>query len=175
MTGEAHWVNPIWCQARWQNVRSACVNATGTRSLSLAGTPIRRGQASAIAATDKRRPGMSSGSFAPCRAGGSVGNQRRHSSFMPAKSAGSPRMKVMLTIRSSALPLESRMAWILVRHCRVCSWIVVPTMAPDAGSKGPCPDTKIRPPALIACECWGSGARRRSERAAESSWSLLQI
>ncbi len=45
-------------------------------------------QASATSAIEIRNPSMSRGCAAPCRAGGSVVNQRAHSSFIPAKSSG---------------------------------------------------------------------------------------
>src|SRR5690606_192156 len=85
-----------------------------------------------------------------CRAGGSVGNHRSHSSFMPAKSSSSARITVALATLSIELPADSRMAWMLVRHWRVCSWTVSPADSPVAGSTGEVPDTKIRPPALVA-------------------------
>ena len=57
-----------------------------------------------MTATDTRRPGIRTGSFAPCRAGGFAGNHLTHSSFMPAKSASSRRMTVALATRSSDVP-----------------------------------------------------------------------
>jgi len=57
----------------------------------------------------------------------------------------------MLTIWSSELPAASWIAWTLARHCRVCSMMVAPTMAPDAVSNGPCPGTKLSP---AACTAW---------------------
>ena len=50
-----------------------------------------------------------------------------------------------LAILSSELPAASRMAAILVRHCRVCSWIVVPVIAPVAGSVGAVPERRRGP------------------------------
>ena len=38
----------------------------------------------------------------------------------------------------------------LRRHCAVCSWIVVPTMAPVTGSSGVVPDTNTSPAAFTA-------------------------
>jgi hypothetical protein len=37
-----------------------------------------------------------------------------------------------------------------VRHCLVCSWIVVPVMVPVAGSCGDVPETKTSPAAFTA-------------------------
>ena len=70
--------------------------------------PVRRRkcdqpQASAITAIEIFIPFGRIGSFAPWRAGGSTANHLFHSSFMPAKSLSSPRMKVALTALSSAL------------------------------------------------------------------------
>src|SRR5579863_31773 len=61
-------------------------------------------QASAITAIETLRPGMRAGNFAPCRAGGSVGNQRTYSSFIPAKSSSFARTMVTLAILSIELP-----------------------------------------------------------------------
>jgi len=74
------------------------------------------------------------GSLAPWRAGGSSGNHFTHSSFIPAKSDSSARMKVALTTFAMALPAASRIVRTLVRTWRVCSTIVVPTIAPVSGS-----------------------------------------
>jgi hypothetical protein len=76
------------------------------------------------------------GSCAPCRAGGWSRNQRLHSSFIPAKSDSSSRMKVACTTLSIELPAAVRIASTFLRHWRVCSWIVSPTTSPVAGSKG---------------------------------------
>ena len=89
------------------------------------------------------------GSLAPWRAGGSVGNHLPHSSFMPAKSVSSARMKVALTTMPRELPAASRMASTFLRHWRVCSWMVSPTTLP-AVSKGPWPETNTKPPAFTA-------------------------
>jgi hypothetical protein len=105
-------------------------------------------------------PGTSTGSLAPCRAGGSTGNHFDHSSFIPAKSCGSRRMKVALATLSSELPAASRIAFTLLKHCRVYSWIVSPTMWPVAGSKGPWPDTNTRPAAVTAWLYTGDAGAR---------------
>src|SRR3569833_1968267 len=97
------------------------------------------------------------GSLAPCLAGGSTGNHLIHSTFMPPKSASSQRMKVALTTRSRELPAAFKIAEMLARHRAVCSPIVVPTTAPDVGSKGPIPETKTSPFALIAWLYAGGG------------------
>ena len=94
-------------------------------------------QASAMTAIEMRTPGGGAGCFAPLRAGGSVGNQRAHSSFMPGKSSGWLSTKVALTTRSIELPAASRMACTLRSAWRVCSWMVSPTTWPVAGSMGP--------------------------------------
>jgi hypothetical protein len=57
---------------------------------------------------DTRMPGTSTGSFAPCRTGGSIGNHDCHSSFIPTKSSGSRRMKVALSTFSSELQAPDR-------------------------------------------------------------------
>lgn len=106
--------------------------------------------AAAMAAIEIRMPFGLTGSFAPCRAGGLVGNQRPHSSFIPAKSASSRRMNVAWTTSSSVAPAAFRIASTLRRHCRVCSSTVSPTTSPVAGSNGPWPETKTRPFALVA-------------------------
>jgi len=106
--------------------------------------------ASATAAMDTFRPGIRTGSFAPWRAGGSTGNHLNHSSFIPANSSSSAITTVALTILSMQLPASSRIAWMLVRHWRVCSWMVVPLKAPVTGSVGAVPETKTRPAALTA-------------------------
>src|SRR5580692_11749834 len=67
-------------------------------------------QASAITAMDTFMPGTRTGNFAPCRAGGFVGNHLIHSSFIPAKSGSSRTMTVALTTRSSDVPADLRMA-----------------------------------------------------------------
>ena len=77
---------------------------------------------------------------------------------MPAKSFSSASTTVALTILSSELPAASRMAVTLVRHCRVCSWMVSPMMAPVAGSAGAVPETKTRPAPLTAWLYVGGGA-----------------
>jgi hypothetical protein len=41
---------------------------------------------------------------------------------------------VALTILSMEVPAASRMAWMLVKHWRVCPWTVVPLKPPVAGS-----------------------------------------
>lgn len=89
-----------------------------------------------MAAIEIFKPGMSIGNFAPCLAGGSAPNQFRHSSFIPAKSLGSERMKVVLTTSFIALPAAFKIVSIFFKHCRVCSWMVLPTTAPVSGSKG---------------------------------------
>src|SRR5580698_895017 len=103
-----------------------------------------------MAAMDTLRPGIRTGSFAPCRAGGFDGNHLIHSSFIPAKSASSRRMTVALTTRSREVPAALRMADTFSRHCLVCSWIVSPTIFPVTGSCGPVPETNTRPAALTA-------------------------
>jgi hypothetical protein len=106
--------------------------------------------ASATAAMDTLMPGIRTGNFAPCRAGGFAGNHLIHSSFIPAKSVSSRRMTVALTTRSSDVPAALRMADTFSKHCRVCSWIVSPTIFPVSGSCGPVPETKTRPAARTA-------------------------
>jgi hypothetical protein len=103
-----------------------------------------------MAAIDTRKPGIRTGNFAPCRAGGFVGNHLIHSSFIPAKSVSSRMMTVALTTRSSEVPAALRMADTFSRHCRVCSWIVSPTIFPVTGSCGPVPETNTRPAARTA-------------------------
>lgn len=100
---------------------------------------------------------MRAGSFAPWRAGGFVGNHLIHSSFMPANSSSSAITMVTLTILSIELPASSRIAWMFVKHCRVCSWIVVPLYAPVAGSVGAVPETKTKPAAFTAWLYVGGG------------------
>src|SRR4051812_13448855 len=84
------------------------------------GLPLRsvstNGHAVATAAIDTFMPGMRTGSFAPCRAGGLTGNHRTHSSFKPAKSSSSRTMTVALTMFSRELPAASRIAWMFMRH-----------------------------------------------------------
>src|SRR4051812_17846491 len=55
------------------------------------------GSASAMTAIEIFIPFGRIGSLAPCLAGGSPGNHLAHSSFIPAKSDSSARMKVALT------------------------------------------------------------------------------
>jgi hypothetical protein len=57
-----------------------------------------------MAAMDTLMPGIRTGNFAPCRAGGFDGNHLIHSSFIPAKSASSTRMTVALTTLSREVP-----------------------------------------------------------------------
>ena len=102
-------------------------------------------------------PGIRTGNFAPCRAGGFSGNHLVHSSFIPAKSVSSRMMTVALTTRSREEPAAMRMAEIFCRHCRVCSWIVPPTIFPVTGSCGPVPDTNTRPAARTAWLYVGGG------------------
>src|ERR1700683_2797005 len=106
---------------------------------------------------DAFMPGMRTGNFAPCRAGGFVGNHLIHSSFIPAKSVSSRTMTVALTTRSSEVPAALRMADTFSRHCRVCSWIVSPTIFPVTGSCGPVPETNTRPAARTAWLYIGGG------------------
>ncbi len=94
-------------------------------------------QASATIESEMRRPSTSSGCFAPVRAGGSLVNQRCHSSFMPAKSSPWRRMNSTLTTFAIELPAAVRIASQLRNAWRVCSWMVSPTIAPVAGSNGP--------------------------------------
>jgi hypothetical protein len=103
-----------------------------------------------MTAMDTFMPGMRTGSLAPWRAGGSSGNHLTHSSFMPAKSDSSSRITVALATLDSELPAAARMAVMFFKHCAVCSWIVEPVIAPDAGSCGPVPETKTRPATLMA-------------------------
>ena len=63
-----------------------------------------------MAAMEIRMPFGLIGSFAPCRAGGFVGNQRFHSSFIPAKSDSSRRMNVAWTTSSIVDPAAFRIA-----------------------------------------------------------------
>jgi hypothetical protein len=95
--------------------------------------------ASAMTATKILIPPGRIGSRAPCRAGGSAGNHLPHSSFIPAKSSSSASRKVALSTLPRSLPAASRMARTLARHCRVCSWMVVPSTWPLTGSNGPLP------------------------------------
>ena len=67
-----------------------------------------------------------------------------------------------LAILSIELPAFSRIAAILVEDCRVCSWIVVPVIAPVAGSCGVVPETNTRPAAFTAWLYSVLAARRRS-------------
>ena len=117
--------------------------------------------ASAMAAIETFRPGTRTGSLAPWRAGGLEGNHRTHSSFMPPKSSSSARITVALTIFSSELPASCRMAAMLVRHCRVCSWMVAPTNPPVTGSAGGVPDEhKARGLYCLAVGCGWLGRLR---------------
>jgi hypothetical protein len=67
-------------------------------------------QASAIATMETLNPGIFTGSLAPWRAGGLVGNHLCHSSFIPGKSSSSANTTVALTILSSELPASPRIA-----------------------------------------------------------------
>ena len=62
-----------------------------------------------MAAMDTLMPGIRTGNFAPCRAGGLAGNHLIHSSFIPAKSVSSRRMTVILTACSREVPAALRM------------------------------------------------------------------
>src|ERR1700685_3946769 len=110
-----------------------------------------------MAAIDTFNPGIRTGNFAPCRAGGFAGNHLIHSSFIPAKSVSSRRMTVALTIRSREVPAALRMADTFSKHCLVCSWIVSPTIFPVTGSCGPVPETNTRPAARTAWLYVGGG------------------
>src|SRR5208337_2635963 len=110
-----------------------------------------------MAAIDTFMPGIRTGNFAPCRAGGFAGNHLIHSSFIPAKSVSSRRITVALTTRSREVPAALRMADTFSRHCLVCSWIVSPTIFPVTGSCGPVPETNTRPAALTAWLYVGGG------------------
>ena len=71
----------------------------------------------------------------------------------PAKSPRSARKTVVLTSRSSPLPAASRIARRFAKTCSVCSAIESPTSSAWLGLAAPSwPETKTRPPALIACE-----------------------
>jgi hypothetical protein len=74
-----------------------------------------------MAAMDTLMPGIRTGSFAPCRAGGFDGNHLPHSSFIPAKSVSSRRITVALATRSREVPAALRMADTFSKHCLVCS------------------------------------------------------
>jgi hypothetical protein len=113
--------------------------------------------ASAITAIEILNPGIRTGNFAPCRAGGFTGNHLTHSSFIPVKSDSSSRMTVALTTCSSDVPAALRISDTFFRHCLVCSWIVSPTIFPVAGSWGPVPDTNTRPAARTAWLYAGGG------------------
>jgi hypothetical protein len=106
---------------------------------------------------DTLMPGIRTGNFAPCRAGGFEGNHLTHSSFIPAKSASSRRMTVTLATRSSEVPAALRMADTFFKHCLVCSWIVSPTIFPVTGSCGPVPETNTSPAARTAWLYVGGG------------------
>src|SRR6202167_4276104 len=113
--------------------------------------------ASAMAAMDTLMPGILTGSFAPCRAGGFDGNHLIHSSFIPAKSVSSRRITVAVTTRSREVPAALRMAETFSKHCLVCSWIVSPIIFPVTGSCGPVPETNTRPAARTAWLYIGGG------------------
>ena len=68
------------------------------------------------------------------RAGGWSPTCCLYTSFIAGKSSRFWRNTVVLTRRSSPLPAASRTAEMLVRHCLVCSWIVLPVTAPVTGS-----------------------------------------
>jgi hypothetical protein len=70
-----------------------------------------------MAAMDTLMPGIRTGNFAPCRAGGFAGNHLIHSSFIPAKSVSPRRMTVTLTTRSREVPAALRMADTFSKHC----------------------------------------------------------
>src|ERR1700691_4939456 len=110
-----------------------------------------------MAAIDTLMPGIRTGNFAPCLAGGSDGYHLIHSLFIPAKSVSSRMMTVALTTRSRELPAAFRMADRFSRHCLVCSWIVSPTIFPVTGSCGPVPETNTSPAALTAWLYVGGG------------------
>jgi hypothetical protein len=110
-----------------------------------------------MAAMDSLMPGIRTGNFAPCRAGGFAGNHLIHSSFMPAKSVSSRRMTVTLTTRSREVPAALRMADTFSKHFLVCSWIVSPIIFPVTGSCGPVPETNTRPAARTAWLHVGGG------------------
>src|ERR1700761_204388 len=126
-----------------------------------------------MAAIDTLIPGIRTGNFAPCRAGGFTGNHLIHSSFIPAKSVSSRRMTVALRIRSREEPAALRMAETFSKHCLVCSWIVSPTILPVVGSCGPVPETNTRPAARTAWLYVGGGGGalgvRMISRAIDSS------
>src|SRR6202451_3399081 len=141
----------------WQTDLSAHARR---EAFALSGRQLRialNAQASAMTAIDTLKPGIRTGNFAPCRAGGFVGNHLIHSSFIPAKSVSSRTMTVALTTRSSEVPAALRMADTFSRHCRVCSWIVSPTIFPVTGSCGPVPETNTRPAARTAWLYVGGG------------------
>src|SRR5580704_5389592 len=110
-----------------------------------------------MAAMETFMPGIRTGNFAPCRAGGFAGNHLTHSSFIPAKSVSSRMMTVALTTRSREVPAALRMADTFSKHCLVCSWIVSPTIFPVAGSCGLVPETNTRPAARTAWLYVGGG------------------
>ena len=107
--------------------------------------PSPNAQSAAMAAMETLRPGMRTGSFAPCLAGGFAGNHLIHSSFIPVKSSSSRTITVALKSCSREEPAAKRMADTFFKHCLVCSWIVSPTIFPVTGSCGPVPETNTRP------------------------------
>ena len=60
------------------------------------------------------------------------------------------RVQFTSDLLPSDVPAASRIAAMLVRHCRVCSWIVVAPIWPVAGSVGAVPETNTSPAALTA-------------------------
>ena len=106
------------------------------------------------------------------RAGGSAANQRCHSSFMPAKSSAWRRMNRTLTTFAIELPAARRIASQFRNAWRVCSWIVSPTIAPVAGSNGPCRTrTRVRRPSRPGCR--GTCRRRRCRRVGRAEISAM--
>ncbi len=80
--------------------------------------PVNISQAKAIIAIDTFIPGTRTGILAPCLAGGSVGNQRSHSSFAGAKSSSLAMISVALTAWAKLVPAPSKIAEILVTSRR---------------------------------------------------------
>ena len=119
----------------------------------------------------RRTPSIPPGRIGSCalrRAGGATGNHLAHSSFIPAKSSSSARMNVALSTLSRPLPAAVRIAWTLARHCRVCSWMDVPTTSPLTGSTAP---GRTRTPARRRVPPGCRPMRPGRRRCGRSAWS----
>lgn len=157
MTECPQWVESGHCiEAKYSTADGDLSSLSSRSSLSSLYRPYCPGSAmpawaSAIIATETANPART-GNFAPCRAGGSVGNHLVHSLLAEAKSSSSASIMEALTAFCRLLPAASRLAEIFRRHCATCASTIPSMNCPVEGSTGAVPRRRSdQPPLPLGC------------------------